>query len=466
MKPAPGGPHRVMIVDDTPANLELLTELLEEVGYNVTAFPHGGMALRAVEKIQPHLILLDIMMPEPDGFEVCRELKQADSCAGIPIIFISALSDSESTVRAFREGGVDYVIKPFQREEVLARVSTHLEIAALRNRLEQTVEHRTQELVSAHQQLSEAHARLHKLDQLKDGFLGMISHELRTPAHGILGSAQLIIEECDLADDPQSYVELFRRSSKRLLRLIEDASTLGELSSLSAFLPEAAGRSPATAPPAAGAPARTPPTGAPARATTPPAGPPPAAAQRGEPGPAVRSKTASAICGTVALAEVLGWISNPAPTLDLDPPAIELSVDPTLKPESVYLRGDAALLRKALSLFTDLASSFSLRQDRLAVTVGRLDDAANPAVRVSIELDRLALSASEAAEFFRLESNVRGSSYAQELALGPVVAEQIFTTCGGSLALQKGTGDGGTLDATLVLSEREPDGSADEKAPA
>jgi len=116
----------VMVVDDTPANQKLMEEILRGHGFRVLQFLRGGMALRAAGQKPPDLILLDIMMPEMDGFEVCRRLKADEALRDIPVIFMSALDDVANKVRAFTEGGVDYVTKPFQEEEVLARVNTHL----------------------------------------------------------------------------------------------------------------------------------------------------------------------------------------------------------------------------------------------------------------------------------------------------------------------------------------------------
>lgn len=127
----------IMLVDDTPANLDLLTEMLQGQGYRVQAFPGGPMALKAAALNPPDLILLDIMMPEMDGFEVCRRLKADDALKEIPVIFISALDDVANKVRAFSQGGVDYVSKPFHQEEVLARVTTHLSLRRMRQKLEQ-----------------------------------------------------------------------------------------------------------------------------------------------------------------------------------------------------------------------------------------------------------------------------------------------------------------------------------------
>lgn len=125
----------ILIVDDTPANLRLLSKMLAKRGYRVRPVPDGSLALAAVRAEPPDLILLDIRMPGMDGYEVCQHLKADSSTQNIPIIFISALDATADKVRAFSIGGVDYVTKPFQVEEVLARVETHLDLRRLQNRL-------------------------------------------------------------------------------------------------------------------------------------------------------------------------------------------------------------------------------------------------------------------------------------------------------------------------------------------
>jgi len=120
----------ILIVDDTPANLQLLSKMLSQQGYRVRPVPNGSMALSVVQVEPPDLVLLDIRMPDMDGYEVCENLKADELTRDIPIIFISALDATQDKVRAFQVGGVDYITKPFQVEEVLARVETHL---ALRN---------------------------------------------------------------------------------------------------------------------------------------------------------------------------------------------------------------------------------------------------------------------------------------------------------------------------------------------
>lgn len=136
----------IMIVDDTPANLKLLDDLLRSCGYNVSAFPRGEMAYKAAQKKNPDLFLLDINMPEISGFELCQKLKSNPELMDIPVIFLSALSEPLDKVHAFGMGAVDYINKPFQFEEVLARVKTHLKIHHLQVELEKH-NHQLEEMV-------------------------------------------------------------------------------------------------------------------------------------------------------------------------------------------------------------------------------------------------------------------------------------------------------------------------------
>ncbi|MEL0591369.1 MULTISPECIES: EAL domain-containing response regulator [Planktothrix] len=152
----------ILIVDDTPDNLHLLSRMLTRQGYNVRKALSGPMALTAVQTVAPDLILLDIMMPEMDGYEVCQNLKADAKTAEIPIIFLSALDDVLDKVKGFQVGGVDYITKPFQFEEVLIRVqnqlalrAAELEIRVLNAELEARVKERTQELEATNTQLLE-----------------------------------------------------------------------------------------------------------------------------------------------------------------------------------------------------------------------------------------------------------------------------------------------------------------------
>lgn len=126
----------ILVVDDTPANLKVLTSILKQNGYNARAVPNGKLALQAIKVEPPDLILLDINMPDLNGYEVCETLKKDELFKKIPVIFISALTETMDKVKALSIGGVDYITKPFQFEEVIARVETHLELYHLRMELE------------------------------------------------------------------------------------------------------------------------------------------------------------------------------------------------------------------------------------------------------------------------------------------------------------------------------------------
>jgi phosphoserine phosphatase RsbU/P len=133
-----GQPASILVVDDTPANLQVLAGMLKDRGYRARPVPGGKLALSAARRDPPDLILLDINMPEMNGYEVCEHLKADDSLKGIPIIFISALTEQLDKVKAFATGGVDYITKPFQMEELHARVETHLKLRRLQLELEET----------------------------------------------------------------------------------------------------------------------------------------------------------------------------------------------------------------------------------------------------------------------------------------------------------------------------------------
>ncbi|MBP1467842.1 response regulator [Candidatus Chloroploca sp. M-50] len=127
----------IMVVDDSPTNLTLLSEVLQDQGYRIVTFPSGMLALRAMDQHPPDLVLLDIMMPNMNGFEVCQAIKRNPYLAEIPVIFISALGDAADRVQAFAAGGVDYLVKPFQQGEVLARVKIHLRLRQMQQKLQQ-----------------------------------------------------------------------------------------------------------------------------------------------------------------------------------------------------------------------------------------------------------------------------------------------------------------------------------------
>ncbi len=149
-------PHTILIVDDTPANLSVLLQCLSETGHRVLVAEDGEEALELLERSTPDLVLLDVMMPGIDGFETCRRLKANPAHADLPVIFMTALSETEQKLQGFAAGAVDYITKPIQHEEALARVSTHLELRRLQRTLAAELD-------------------------LKQRFMRIASHDLRNP---------------------------------------------------------------------------------------------------------------------------------------------------------------------------------------------------------------------------------------------------------------------------------------------
>ena len=138
--------ERILIVDDTPANIQILSGILKEKGYQLSIATNGKQALQVLEKVQPDLILLDVMMPELDGIETCRQIKKSETLRNIPIIFLTAKTETADIVSGFEVGAVDYVGKPFNPHELLARINTHLSMDQLRRSLAE----KNEELARAH----------------------------------------------------------------------------------------------------------------------------------------------------------------------------------------------------------------------------------------------------------------------------------------------------------------------------
>ncbi len=128
--------YTVLIVDDAPKNIQVIGAILEEKGYQINVAMNGGQAVKTAREVEPDLILLDIMMPDMDGFETCAELKSLKITKDIPIIFLTARAESEDIIKGFNAGGVDYVTKPFNKEELLARIETHLELRESKKTIE------------------------------------------------------------------------------------------------------------------------------------------------------------------------------------------------------------------------------------------------------------------------------------------------------------------------------------------
>ncbi|MBI5821822.1 MAG: hybrid sensor histidine kinase/response regulator [Verrucomicrobia bacterium] len=201
----------ILVVDDTPENLQLLNGMLKSHGYKARPVPSGEMALRAAKSDPPDIILLDINMPEMNGYEVCRHLKNDPALAAIPVIFISALNETMDKVKAFGLGGVDYVTKPFQFEEIHARVETHLKLRQLQKDLERQ-----------NRQLKESYDRLRELETLRDNLVHLVVHDLRSPLALMAGYVDLIKVKiaAKLNASEVGYIDVIGRHTAKLLDMV------------------------------------------------------------------------------------------------------------------------------------------------------------------------------------------------------------------------------------------------------
>lgn len=205
----------ILVVDDNPTNVDVLSSYLMKFGFRVFAARSGEKALELLQNLTPDLILLDVVMPGIDGFETCERIKKNETTKEIPVIFMTALSDTLDKIRGFELGAVDYITKPFQREEVLARVKTHLTIQLLQKRLQL--------------QNTELEASLMReramLEELRLSLSLSLPHELRTPLTVILGFASFLTNQSQMPESQQifEYGTAIYRNGLRLHRLVENA---------------------------------------------------------------------------------------------------------------------------------------------------------------------------------------------------------------------------------------------------
>jgi len=210
----------ILIVDDEPDNLLLLKLILAEHGYQVRTAISGPQALEAARLQVPDLILLDILMPEMDGFEVCRHLKADNRMHDVPVLFLSALDQIKYKVRAFAAGGVDYITKPFQMEEVVARLQTHLALRDL------------------HRQLQAANARLAKqLKELEerneelDAFAHTVAHDIKNPLTMIVGYADSLLADHSVmsSEDRDESLQVLKQSAVRIVNIVDELLLLASV---------------------------------------------------------------------------------------------------------------------------------------------------------------------------------------------------------------------------------------------
>ncbi len=220
----------IIIVDDLPDNLDVLGKVLKEEGFNVRAFIRGSAALKSAVQAPPDLFLIDIIMPEMDGYELCGKLKNNENTSDIPVIFLSSLDNINEKLKAFEAGGIDYITKPYQFSEVLVRIRTHIklrklqvELKTLNRQLDTRVKERTQELEDRNRELKEA-------VKVKSDFLANINHELRTPLNGVSGMLS-VLQTMDISVSERYFLDMAVISAEHLSSIVQDILKYSEIDS-------------------------------------------------------------------------------------------------------------------------------------------------------------------------------------------------------------------------------------------
>lgn len=222
----------ILVVDDLKQNLQTIGNLLENQGYDTTFATSGEQALERIKLAKPDLVLLDLMMPGISGLEVCKILKADEELREIPIIFLTANRDPENIIQAFEAGAVDYIVKPFQPKEVIARINNQLTQIELRRQLQQQNQQLQKEIThrrQAEQELAQAKEAAEIANQAKSNFLANMSHELRSPLNAILGFTQLLMRETNFNSQQQENLKVIYRSGRHLLDLINDILDLSKI---------------------------------------------------------------------------------------------------------------------------------------------------------------------------------------------------------------------------------------------
>lgn len=211
---------QILVVDDTPDNLRLLSLMLADVGYEVRLAINGKMALKVAKSHPPQLILLDIMMPDISGYEVCEQLKANEITRAIPVIFLSALDAVIDKVRGFQVGGADYITKPFQIEEVLARIENQMTIVCQ----QEEIANQNLQLQKQNRQLQQLNEELRRSNVELEQFAYIASHDLQSPLQAIIGNADLLSwkYESNLGEDASRYIADMVEAGMRMKELIQD----------------------------------------------------------------------------------------------------------------------------------------------------------------------------------------------------------------------------------------------------
>ncbi len=211
--------YNLLIVDDLHENLVVLRNILFRNNFKISSADNGEEALRLAEDNDFDLILLDIIMPEMDGYEVCKILRAKEKTAKTPIIFLTSKNDEDSIIKGFEYGAQDYVTRPFNANELLARVQTHLELKRNREELEELNSKLEEKVKERTLKLEMANKKIESLDKAKSAFLGLISHEIRTPLNGIMGFLDILKK--NIKDDNKELIDITSEAAERLFNFSE-----------------------------------------------------------------------------------------------------------------------------------------------------------------------------------------------------------------------------------------------------
>ncbi len=217
-----------MVVDDNPKNIQVIANILSDNGYEVEMALGGKEALQWVEEQTFDLMLLDIMMPEKNGFEVCEAVRKIPTLDILPIIYLTAKNDKESTVHGFAVGGQDFISKPFDTSELLARVSTHIELKKSKEEIQNANLVLEQKVLERTLQLEESNKRLQALTQTKDKFLAFIGREITTPLNDINMAVTLIKHSAE-SSRMSEMIGLLERSVVNLSLIVKMASQITQI---------------------------------------------------------------------------------------------------------------------------------------------------------------------------------------------------------------------------------------------
>ncbi len=220
--------HKILVVDDIAKNIQIIGNILLGEKYDVSFALSGEDAIKLVHKEKFDLILLDIIMPGMNGFEVCTKIKSDPETNNIPIIFLTAKSDTDSIVKGFKIGGQDYLTKPFNEDELLARVNTQLQLKSQQEQLKSINEELEVKVKRRTFELEQANKKLALLDNAKNTFLKLINHELRTPLNAINGFIEILYPSLKSTEHKES-INYLKKSSDRLIDLSDTALLITEL---------------------------------------------------------------------------------------------------------------------------------------------------------------------------------------------------------------------------------------------